>query len=83
MKMAVGKSLERTIGVVAATLASFIGFLVIDFTGAGSGLSAAKILATIELMVTLKFVVYFMGISIGLYFELKIIFGRICTIFNI
>lgn len=36
-----------------------------------------------QLMGTLKFVMFFMGIAFGFYFELKIIFERICTIFNI
>lgn len=34
-------------------------------------------------MGTLKILVFFMGVSIGLYFELKVIFGRFCTILNI
>ena len=34
-------------------------------------------------MGTLKLLVFFMGIAIGFFFELKIIFKRFCTILNI
>lgn len=34
-------------------------------------------------MVTLRLLIFFMGIAIGFYFELVIIFDRICTILNI
>lgn len=54
-----------------------------DRTGEGLGLSTAKIFATMELMVTLRLLIFFLGISIGFYFELMIIFDRICTILNI
>jgi hypothetical protein len=54
-----------------------------DITGEGSGLTTAKIFATMELMVTLRLLVFFLGMSIGFYFELQIIFDRICTILNI
>ena len=54
-----------------------------DITGEGSGLSTAKIFATMELIVIMKLVVFFMGISIGFFFELSIILGRFCTILNI
>lgn len=49
----------------------------------GSGLTTAKILATLELMGTLRIVIYYLGISFGFYYEVKIIFGRFCTILNI
>ena len=41
-------------------------FLVMDFTGEGSGLTVAKIFATMELMVTTRLIVFFLGISINL-----------------
>lgn len=43
----------------------------------------AKIFSTMELMVTLRLIVFFMGIGIGFYFELNIIFERFCTVLNI
>ena len=58
-------------------------FLVMEFTGEGSGLTVAKIFATMELMVTTRLIVFFLGISMGFYFELIIIFDRFCTIYNI
>jgi hypothetical protein len=54
-----------------------------DLAGVGNGLTTAKILATLELMGTLKLVTYFLGVSFGFYYELKIIFSRFCTILNI
>lgn len=36
-----------------------------------------------DLIVSLKMVVLFMGISFGFYYELGVIFRRFCTVFNI
>lgn len=71
------------LGTIAANIAGFTCFIVMDRTGEGLGLSTAKIFATMELMVTLRLLIFFLGISIGFYFELVIIFDRICTILNI
>ena len=68
MKLALGKSFERTLGTFSAIVAGYICFLVVDLTGPEGSLSTAKIFATMELVVTLKLVVFFMGISIGFYF---------------
>jgi hypothetical protein len=53
-----------------------------DLTGAGTGLSNAKIFSTMDLMSTLKITVMILGIGLGHYFELKVIFQRICTVIN-
>ena len=68
---------------LVTSIAGFTCFVVVDLARQGSGLTTAKIFATMQLMGTLKFVMFFMGIAFGFYFELKIIFERICTIFNI
>jgi hypothetical protein len=39
-----------------------------DLSGEGTGLTTAKIFATMDLMVTLKQMVFFLGISFGFYF---------------
>lgn len=83
MKLSFGKSLEETLGFVSVSFSAFVCFIVIDLTGQGTGLTNAKIFSTMELLVTLKFQVYFMGIFISTYYELLIIFGRFCTILNI
>ena len=83
IKLALGRNLEKTLGNLVTNIASFICFLVMGLTGEGSGLSNAKIFSTMELMATLRLLVVCMGISLGFYFELKIIFGRFCTILNI
>lgn len=54
-----------------------------DLTGEGTGLTTAKIFSTMELMVTLRLLVFFLGVSIGFLFELQIIFDRFCGILNI
>lgn len=74
MKLAFGKSIERTLGIISVSIAGYICFIVIDMTGQGTGLSTAKIFATMELLVTMKLVVFFMGVSLGFYYELLIIF---------
>lgn len=68
MKLSFGRSLERTLGFVSASLAGYTCFIVMDLTGEGSGLSTAKIFSTMELLVTLKLVVFFMGVAISFYF---------------
>ena len=75
--------MERTLGSVGTNVAVFVCFIVMDLTGAGSGLTTSKIFSTLELMCTLRYVVFNLGISIGFYFELKIFFARFCTIMNI
>jgi hypothetical protein len=49
-------------------MAGFTCFIVMDLTGQGTGLSTAKIFATMDLMVTLRQMVFFLGISLGFYF---------------
>jgi len=78
-----GKSLERTLGNISAITGGYVCFIVMDLTGQGSGLTTAKIFATMDLMQTLRTLVFFLGISLGFYFELRIIFDRFCTILNI
>jgi ABC-type bacteriocin/lantibiotic exporter with double-glycine peptidase domain len=82
-KLSFGRSLERSIGNTTANFAGFCCFTVMDLTGSGSGLSTAKIFSTMDLMATLRTVVFYLGITLGFYFELRIIFSRFCTIFNI
>ena len=54
-----------------------------DLTGAGTVLTAARIFATMELIGTLRYVLFFLGLTFSFYFELEIIIERFCTIFNI
>lgn len=59
---------------IVATVAGFVCFMVMDLTEQGKGLTNAKILSTLDLLGTLKLAVLYMGVSLGFYFELKIIF---------
>jgi hypothetical protein len=45
-----------------------------DVTGSGSELTTAKILSTLNVIMTLRLMVLVIGFSIGFGFELKIIF---------
>ena len=56
MKLAFGKSVERVLGSQMPVIAVFVTFIVVDLTGSGTGLSAAKIFATMDLMGTLKII---------------------------
>lgn len=60
--------MERALAGVVTSVAVFVCFIVMDMTGEGNGLNTAKIFATLELMCTLRFVVFYMGISIGFFF---------------
>jgi hypothetical protein len=57
--------------------------LLIDLTGEGTGLTTAKMLATLELMIYMRIVIFTLGFGLSHYFELKIIFERTCTILNL
>jgi hypothetical protein len=54
-----------------------------DLTGQGTGLSTAKIFATMELMVLLKYNIKTLTFFSDFFFEIKIVFERLCTILNI
>jgi hypothetical protein len=66
--------MEKALGILPTLLGGFICFAVMDLTGAGTGLSNAKIFSTMDLMSTLKITVMILGIGLGHYFELKVIF---------
>jgi hypothetical protein len=51
---------EISLGLVSA---AFVSFLVIDLAKVGSGLSTAKMLATLEFMEILKLIMEYLGIS--------------------
>jgi hypothetical protein len=74
--------MEKALGILPTLLGGFICFTVMDLTGAGTGLSNAKIFSTMDLMSTLKITVMILGIGLSHYFELKVIFQRICTVLN-
>ena len=56
MKLAFGKSVERVLGSQMAFIAIFVSFIVVDLTRSGTGLSFAKIFATMDLMGTLRII---------------------------
>lgn len=44
-----------------------------DLTGVGTALTTARIFATMELIGTLRYVLFFLGLTFSFYFELEII----------
>ncbi len=68
MKLSFGRSLERSLGNISAVMAGFTCFIVMDLGNQGTGLTTAKIFATMDLMVTLRQMVFFLGIALGFYF---------------
>jgi hypothetical protein len=60
--------MEKALGILPTLLGGFICFTVMDLTGAGTGLSNAKIFSTMDLMSTLKITVMILGIGLGHYF---------------
>lgn len=83
LKIALGKSVERSLGNITGNVAAFLCFIVMDVGNQGTGLTAAKIFATMELMVTLRLLLLFTVTSTSFIFELKVTFERFCSIFNI
>ena len=68
LKLSFGRALKSTLGLVPSTLSTFACFLFMDLTGHGKELTTPKIIATIQLMVILKFLVGFSSMGIGFIF---------------
>ena len=83
VKLSVGRAFQRALGNCTSIMAGFICFLFMHFTGSGSELTLAKIFSTMELMVTTRLLVFELGMAIGFYYELKVIFERFTNIYNI
>jgi hypothetical protein len=66
--------MERLLGYMPVLLGGYACFLVMDRTGAGTGLSNAKIFSSMDLIYTLKFTILMFAVGLGHYFEIKVIF---------
>ena len=66
--MAIGKSMERLLGYMPVLLGGYACFFVMDITGAGTGLSNAKIFSSTDLIYTIKFTVLMFAVGLGHYF---------------
>jgi hypothetical protein len=64
-------------------MGAFTCFLFMDLTGQGKELTTPKIIATLQLMVVLKILVFNFAMGIGFYFELEVILQRFCDVMNI
>jgi hypothetical protein len=63
----------------------FIGALIMFLIAysANTGLTLAKIFSILEIVTTLKLSVLMVALGFGVYYELKVSFGRFASIFNI
>ena len=83
MKIALGKSLEKSLGNISGNSAILLCFLVMELTKSGNQLSVAKIFSTIQLMVTLRLLLLFTVTSSSFLFQFNVTLERFCEIFNI
>ena len=68
IKLSFGRSLERALGNSISILSGFTCFLVMHFTGEGEKLTTANIFSTLEILVTLRLAIFFLGIGGSYYF---------------
>jgi len=63
----------------------FIGALIMFLVAysANTGLTLAKIFSILEIVTSLKFSVLMVALGFGIYYEVKVSFGRFASIFNI
>lgn len=79
--LAFGRAVERSMAHASSILGSLLLFIfTYYFTGR---LTFAIIFSTLEMFASVKRSLTFMNIGVGLYFELKVIFGRFAIVFNI
>jgi len=79
--LAVGRAVERAIGNSLGFIGSFVMFIVAYY--ASTGLTLAKIFSTLEVATALKQTIIMMALGLGVYYEIKVVFGRFANIFNI
>lgn len=80
-KLALGRAIERALGNSISLISSVIMFVVAHY--ANTELSFAKIFSTLEIMTSLRLYTFLMVLALGLYYELKVVFDRFASIFNI
>lgn len=49
---------------------------------AGTGLSTAKIFSSLEVIFSFKFSIFMLSLGFGFYYEVKVVFTRFASIFN-
>ena len=79
--LALGRAFERALGNATAFLSCIIMFILVEEVY--HDLNFVKIFSTLEMFASLKFLLMVTNMAVGLYFELKVVFGRFANIFNI
>ena len=80
--MAFGRAFERAMAHATAFLSSLVMFIVAYNTDKDK-LNFAIIFSTLEIFSSVRRNLALLNIGVGLYFEMKVVFGRFASIFNI
>lgn len=78
--MALGKAFERALGYFISFIASLVMIIVAYYL---AGIDFPKIFSVLEIMSSLKVNVLMFVLGMGLYYEIKVIFARFASIFNL
>jgi glycerol-3-phosphate acyltransferase PlsY len=78
--LAFGKSVERALGYFISFFASLVMIVIAYYV---AGIDFTKIFSVLEIMSSLKANVLMFTLGMGLYYELKVIFGRFASVFNL
>ena len=81
-RLAFGRAFERAMAHSTAFLSSLVMFILADTIGP-KGLTFALIFSTLEIFSSVRRSLTWLNIGVGLYFEIKVVFGRFASIFNI
>lgn len=79
--MAIGRAVERGFG----NSITFVSSLVMLYVASrvGTELTYAKIFSALEIVVCLKFYTLAVVLAVALFYEIKIVFQRFATVFNL
>jgi len=80
-KLSIGRSLERTIADSIGFWASLVMFVVAHYIQ--TVLTLSKIFSTLDIIINFKQSLAYMTIGLGFYYEVKVVFERFASIFNI
>jgi len=76
-----GRSLERAIGNSIGLWSSFVMFVAAHY--AQTDLTLSKIFSTLDIIINFKLSIFLLASALGFYFEVKVVFERFASIFNV
>lgn len=80
-RLSFGKSLERALSNFVGIASGFLMYIVAHY--AGTHLSIPKIFSTLEVIFAFKYSIFMLGVGLGFYYEVKVVFERFASIFSI